>query len=186
MVTRRIEAFDPVVLTTTKIEAGTAYNVIPECANLLGTFRATSERARMAAEEGIHRVVQGVAVAHGLEAQVDVVPGYPVTVNDADFFGFARGVVDGLLGAGAFVEMPTPIMGAEDFSYLLQRWPGAMVFLGVRPAEVEQPAPCHSNHMQLDESAMAAGIALHSAVALRFLSGDADAGAALFARGARS
>ena len=60
-------------------------------------------------------------------------------------------------------------MGAEDFSYLLQRWPGAMVFLGVRPEGVDRPAPCHSNRMLLNEDGMAAGIALHAAVAMRYL-----------------
>jgi hippurate hydrolase len=60
-------------------------------------------------------------------------------------------------------------MGAEDFSFVLQRSPGAMVFLGLRPPGATDPAPCHSNRMLIDEDGMAYGVALHAAVALRFL-----------------
>jgi len=169
MVTRRVDAFDPVVLTTTKIEAGTTNNVIPETASLLGTLRATSERAREVAEEGIHRVVYGICQAHELEATVNVVRGYPVTANDAAFTDFTREVVVELLGERAWVELSRPIMGAEDFSYLLQRWPGAMLFLGLREEGSKDPAPCHSNRMRISEDGMAAGIALHAAVAMRYL-----------------
>ncbi len=175
MVTRRISACDPVVITTTKIEAGTAANIIPESAKLLGTLRATSEHARLSAEEGIHRVVQGIAQAHGVEATVNVIEGYPVTFNEPDFTDFARGVATNLFGEDAYLDLPTPIMGAEDFSFLLQRWPGTFVFLGLKPRGVKKPAPCHSNRMLLEEAGLAHGVALHAAVAMRFLS---DAGEA--------
>jgi len=171
MITRRVNAFDPAVLTIAKIESGSTFNVIPETAKLIGTLRATSEHTQMRAEEGIHRVVQGVAAAHGLEARVDIHAGYPVTVNDAGFERFVRGVAEDLMGQGSHIPMPSPVMGAEDFSYLLQRWPGAMVFLGLRDPAVEKPAPCHSNRMVINEEGMVAGIALHAAVALRFLAG---------------
>jgi hippurate hydrolase len=62
-------------------------------------------------------------------------------------------------------------MGAEDFAYILQRFPGAMFRVGVKPAGVERPAPCHSNRMQLDEEGMLHGMAMHAAVALEFLRG---------------
>jgi hippurate hydrolase len=60
-------------------------------------------------------------------------------------------------------------MGAEDFSYLLERWPGAMLFLGLRDRTIEDPAPCHSNRMVIDDAGMAEGIALHGGIALRYL-----------------
>jgi amidohydrolase len=168
LVTRRADAFDPVVLSITKIRAGTAANIIPETASLLGTLRSVSEKARSAMHEGIRRVAEGVAAAHGIDAKVHLLPGYPVTVNDVGFAGFARGVAAELVGEGRYVDMRAPIMGAEDFSYVLQQVPGAMVFLGARPAD-RGAAPLHSNRMVLDESAFATGIALHAAVALRFL-----------------
>jgi amidohydrolase len=174
-VTRRVPAFDPVVLTVTRIQAGTTNNVIPEGAHLEGTLRSVSEASRRRAQEGIRRVVEGVAGAHGVEASVAVVPGYPVTVNDADRVRFASDVASALLGEGRVLELPSPIMGAEDFSYVLERVPGAMLFLGVRPAGETAPAPCHSNRMVLDEEGMVHGTALHAALALARL-GEPEAG----------
>ena len=110
-----------------------------------------------------------VAAAHEVEADVVVVNGYPVTVNDAEFVGFARTVTADLLGEDAYLDMPSPLMGAEDFSVVLQRIPGAMVLLGVRPGQ-GPVAPVHSNRMLLNEDGMQAGIALNAAIALRYLS----------------
>ncbi|HWD29652.1 MAG TPA: M20 family metallopeptidase [Rhizomicrobium sp.] len=173
LVTRRIEAFDPVVLSITKIEAGTTSNVVPESAKLLGTLRSFSEKSRTAAREGIARIADHIARAHDIEAIVDLVPGYPVTVNDAGFFEFAKGVAIDLLGERGFTTMPAPIMGAEDFSYVLHKMPGAMMFLGVAPDGVSHhhAHACHSNRMMMDEAAMANGMALHAAIAERFLGG---------------
>ena len=170
MVTRRINAFDPAVLTIATIRAGTTVNVIPETAELLGTLRTVSERTRNQAKEGIERVVNGIATAHDMQVDLKVIEGYPVTINDAEFASFAADTLDELLGGNAMIEMPTPAMGAEDFSYILQKVPGAMAFLGVRADGAEAPHPCHSNRMILNEAGMAYGIAAHTGVALRYLS----------------
>ncbi len=173
LVTRRIEAFDPVVLSITKIEAGTTSNVVPETARLTGTLRSFSETSRTAARDGIERIAHGIARAHEIEAKVNLVAGYPVTINDDKFVAFAQGVATDLFGARGFVRMPAPIMGAEDFSYVLQKMPGAMVFLGVAPEGVSHhhAHACHSNRMMMDEAAMANGIAMHAAIADRYLGG---------------
>lgn len=168
LVTRRIDAFDPAVLTIARLQSGTTANVVPETANLLGTLRVVSERTRTAMHEGIRRVAEGVAAAHGLGVKAHVVAGYPVTVNDAGFAGFARAVASELVGARRVVDIPQPIMGAEDFAFVLQQVQGAIVFLGARP-EGRESGPLHSNRMVLDEDALATGIALHAAVALRYL-----------------
>jgi amidohydrolase len=166
-VTRRVDAFDPVVVTITRIQAGSAGNVIPRSAHLLGTIRSVSERAREAAHDGVRRVAEGIAAAHGVDAKVHIVPGYPVTVNDAGFAAFARGVASELVGGAAVVDMRAPIMGAEDFSYILQRVPGSIVFLGVRPPG-GPGEPLHSSRMRVHEDALATGVALHAALALRW------------------
>jgi hippurate hydrolase len=114
--TRSLAPSDPAVITVTKLRAGTTNNVIPETATLMGTIRAHSEAARETAQEGVHRVADGIARAHGVEAEVKLVPGYPVTVNDDGFDGFVRGVARELLGERAVIELPAPFMGAEDFS----------------------------------------------------------------------
>ena len=169
MVVSRINAFNPVVLTTTKIEAGTTSNVIPESVDMLGTLRSTSERSRAKAHEGIKRITTQIAMAHEMEAEVELSLGYPVTVNHPDFVDFARGTLEQLFGEGAYIPMKTPMMGAEDFSYLLERWPGAMFFLGVKPDDPSLAAPCHSNRMILNEESMAYGIAAHAAIAMSYL-----------------
>ena len=169
-VTRRINAFDPVVLSVTKIAAGTTTNVIPETAELLGTLRSTSEKARNRAHEGIKRLVENIAAAHELTVDYTMNAGYPVTVNDAEFTAFARQTVVDLLGEDHYLPMSSPMMGAEDFSYFLQKWPGAMLFLGVKPEDASLAAPCHSNRMMLNEDGMQHGIALHASIALNYLS----------------
>jgi hippurate hydrolase len=172
MVTRRTNIFDPVVLTLGRIAGGTASNIIPETVEMIGTLRTLSEGARETAREGIKRVATNIAAAHLCEAAVEIRRGYPVTVNNAGFVDFARGVAIDLVGADNYIPMPAPFMGAEDFSYVLQRMPGCMMFLGVMPeghGEHDHVPSCHSIHMVLNEDAMAVGIAMHAAIAHRFL-----------------
>ncbi|HEY2991167.1 MAG TPA: M20 family metallopeptidase [Methylomirabilota bacterium] len=170
LVTRRVNAFDPAIVTVAKIEAGTTRNIIPETAHLLGTIRTVSEKTRASVLEGVKRVATGVAAAHGAEVDVDLIQGYPVTVNHAEGAARVLRIATDLLGAGHVHEMTTPIMGSEDFSYVLQRVPGAFAFLGTRPDS--GPAhPNHSNRMIVNESALPAGIAMHVAVALDVLGG---------------
>ena len=172
MVTRRVNAFDPAVVTVAKIEAGTTRNVIPETAHLLGTVRTVSETTRERVLEGVRRVAEGIASAHGAEASVELTRGYPVTVNDAGFAGFVVDTARQLLGDDRVNVMANPVMGAEDFSYVLQRVRGAMTSIGIRP-DSGPVYPTHSNRMMLNESALPTGIAMHAAIALRFLGQEA-------------
>lgn len=172
-VTRQIPATDPGVLTVAQIHAGTTNNVIPDSAQMTGTMRALSDKTRALMIEGLPRIAEGIARAHNAEAIVRIKGGYPVVVNDPGFESFARGVIADLLGERAVVALPAPVMGAEDFSYVLNRTPGAMVLLGVRPPGTKQAAPCHSSQMMLDEEAMVLGAALHAEIATRFLAGQA-------------
>jgi amidohydrolase len=173
MVTRRVDAFDPAVVTIAHVDAGTTTNIIPETAFVEGTIRTTSEATRSEVHAGVRRVVEGICAAHDAAAELEIIPGYPATLNDPAFTAFAVGVAVELLGKDAVLEMASPIMGAEDFSYVLQRVPGAMFFVGARPPE-EDPATApqnHSNRVIHHEPAMAAGAAVYAAVALRHLAG---------------
>jgi amidohydrolase len=173
MVTRRVDVFDPTVVTIAHIDAGTTTNIIPETAFLGGTIRTVSEANRAQVHAGVRRVVEGVCAAHDATAELEIVPGYPVTLNDPAFAAFAAGLAAEVVGADAVIELPAPIMGAEDFSYVLQRVPGAMFFVGARPPE-EDPATApqnHSNRVIHHEPAMAVGSALYAAVALGHLAG---------------
>jgi amidohydrolase len=171
MVTRTVDVFDPAVVTIAHVMAGTKDNIIPETALIEGTMRTVSEATRAAVQAGVRRVVDGICAAHGASAELEIEPGYGVTVNDADFAALVRNVATDLLGADSVHALDAPVMGAEDFSYVLQRVPGAMCHLGARPPEVDEAtAPQnHSNRVVFDEPAMAVGAALHAAVALRYL-----------------
>jgi len=169
LVTRRVDAFDPAVVTIARITAGTTSNVIPEVAELYGTVRTVSERTRREVHDAVRRLAEGIAAAHGAEADVELEPGFPVTYNDGDAADFVLDVAAELLGPGCFRRLPTPVMGSEDWSYVLEKVPGAMAFLGTRPATEGRVAPNHSNRMVIDEQAMAAGTAVHVGVALSWL-----------------
>lgn len=173
MLTRSVDAFDPAVVTIAKITAGTTTNVIPEVAEIAGTIRAVSERTRMLVCDNLKRLAEGIASAHGATATVEIEAGYPVTINDTGFAATVSRVATSVSGEAMVRQMPNPVMGAEDFSYVLQRVPGAMAFLGATPAGVDPrtAAPNHSNRVIFDEGAMTTGIALYTAMALDHLSG---------------
>ena len=171
LVTRQIDVFDPAVVTIARITAGTTNNVIPETALVEGTIRTTSRGTRTRIHDALRRLAEGIAGAHGATAEVEIVPGYPVTVNHPAEATEVAELARGLVGAEKVIDMPSPVMGAEDFSYVLDRVPGAMAFLGTRPdgRRAHETAPNHSNRMVANEACMVEGIALYAAVALNRL-----------------
>ncbi len=173
MVTRSIDVFDPAVVTVGRIMAGTTNNVIPEIADIEGTIRSTSEATRLKVHDGIRRVASGIGDAHGCDIDVVLDIGYPVTSNDDRFAEFALDLAGEVAGVrdGTSVRLPNPVMGAEDFSYVLNEVPGAMVFLGGTPRghDLRNVAPNHSNRVFFEEAAMATGASLYTMAALRQL-----------------
>ncbi|MGD0854026.1 MAG: M20 family metallopeptidase [Acidimicrobiales bacterium] len=168
MITRKIPAFDPAVLTIAHITAGTTTNVIPDTASMEGTLRSVSQQTReLVAKEAV-RVAEGIGAAHGLDVTARVEFGYPVTVNDHDVSVWVSDIAADLFGQEQVIESPSPIMGAEDFSYVLNEVPGAMVFLGACPDGFGawQAPGNHSNLMVMKEECMSAGIALYAGVVL--------------------
>ena len=168
LVTRRVDVFDPAVVTVGSIRAGSTNNVIPETARLVGTIRAVSERTRSLVHAELARIATNIAAAHDMEVRFRIDAGFPVTVNDADAAAWVGDVARRLVRPELVVEMPNPVMGAEDWSYVLQQVPGAMAFLGTCPPgeDFHRVAPNHSNRMVIDEDAMAVGVALYAATAL--------------------
>jgi len=172
--TRETDVFDPAVITVAHFEAGTTHNVIPDHAFFEGTYRAVSAERGRAIPDLIRRVVEGVCAAHGATAEIEFEKGFPVTVNDATVADRVQELAAGLIGPDSVHTMPAPVMGAEDFSYVAERVPGAMVFLGGRAAD-EDPATYadnHSDRVVFDEPAMAVGAALYAEVGLRLSASD--------------
>jgi amidohydrolase len=171
LIARTVPVTDPAVLSITKITAGSAHNIVPGSAELLGTLRTLSEATRGRLQEAFARVVEHVAAAHGLRGEARVDEGYPVTVNDDRAVELMRQCARNLGGDEGWTELGAPIMGAEDFSYVLREVPGAMAFLGVAPegTDAARQPPLHNTRMMIDEEMMAKGVALHCSVADRFL-----------------
>jgi amidohydrolase len=173
MVTRRTDVFDPAVVTVGHLEAGQTDNVIPETALVHGTIRTLSPERRADVLASVQRVGEHVALAHDMTAEFVHVEGYPVTVNDADVAAQVTATAAALLGEQSSAVMPVPLMGAEDFSYVLERVPGAMAFIGGCPPELD-PATAPGNHSNLvvfDEGALPNGVALYAQMALQALAG---------------
>jgi amidohydrolase len=168
MVTRRFSVFDPVVLTVGRITAGTTTNIIPESAELEGTVRTMSEAHRKRVHAEIARICEQIGAAHGCRVAVEIDPGYPATVNDGAVAARLNDLVGAVLGTQHTGVLANPIMASEDFSYILQRVPGVLAFLGACPPGVEpdEAPPNHSNRVHFDESAFAYGVATYAAFAL--------------------
>ncbi len=171
MVTRQFNAHDPVVVTIAAINAGTAHNVIPDRVVLKGTMRTLSAKHRAAVRDALELLIVGIAGAHGLSAQVHIAEGFPVTLCDPRAVDLGERVSKALFGDSGFQRLANPIMGAEDFSYVLEKAPGAMFFIGMAPKGDNWAQCCgiHSTRMMLDESVMPQGAAMLAGLAVEFL-----------------
>ncbi|WP_129842054.1 M20 family metallopeptidase [Streptomyces sp. RFCAC02] len=170
-VTRSFDAFEPVVLTVGRFQAGTATNIIPDTASFSATIRCFSADVRDTLREGTLAVCRGIAAAHGLDVDAEFSEQYPVTVNDAAETAFAADTVREVHGDERFEPMENPQLGAEDFSRVIDAVPGAMVFLGAA-LEGRDPDSAPGNHSPLaafDESVLPDGAALYAELAVRRL-----------------
>ena len=176
LVARQFDAADPVVATVARIEAGTAHNVIADFATLKGTLRSLSPRHRAKLHAALTQLATGIAQAHGASAKVEITPGFPVTLCDPRAVDLGEAVTGALFGAQSWRRMDQPIMGAEDFSYVLEQVPGAMFFLGVAHEGVDyhKCPSIHSPRMMVDEAALPHGAALLAGLAERFLASGWD------------
>jgi len=130
IVSRNINPFEPLVISATKMHAGTAYNVIPNQAEIAGTIRSLSVEVREYAHSRLVDVAQGIAAAAGASVNVEIIPGYPATVNHEAETDKAAHVAELVAGAGRVDRDKEATMGGEDFSYMLLERPGAFIFVG--------------------------------------------------------
>lgn len=170
LVTRRYSATEATVVTVSQLEAGSAHNIIPDQAILRGTIRSLSPERRQAVRNDLRRLAEGIAQAHECRASVTITEGFPPTINDARAVELAAAVAAELPG-GLYETLDQPIMGAEDFSYVLEKVPGAMAFLGVAPEGSDWESCCgiHSSRMIVDEAVLPRGSAFLAGCALRYL-----------------
>ena len=130
IVSRNVDPLDAAVVSVTKFHAGTAYNVIPETAEIAGTVRCLSDTVRDLAEKRINEIVKGFATAHGAGIDLFYDRNYPITRNDPAAVGFAAGIAAQVAGEPNVATDAPPMLAGEDFSYMLEQRPGAFIFIG--------------------------------------------------------
>jgi hippurate hydrolase len=127
---RTIDPIDSVVVSVTKFNGGNAYNVIPETVELAGTVRTLKREVAASARERIHAICAGIGAAMGAVIEVDYDSNYPVTFNHIEETAFAADIAETIAGKGQVHREIQPLMGGEDFSYMLEERPGAFIFIG--------------------------------------------------------
>lgn len=173
MITKRFNAFDPVILNIGWIRAGdtATTNVIPETASFGATVRTFSKENSTKLEKYTKELVDGIASAFGVSASVKFGRATKVLINDPSAISDVERVTTELFGEGRYVNLPTPIAGGEDFASILDEIPGAFVFMGACPPDKNfQEAPTnHSNRAVFDDSVLSDGAALLAALAINSL-----------------
>jgi IAA-amino acid hydrolase len=167
IVSREIDPLEAAVISVTTIHGGEAFNVIPPSVQATGTIRSLTSKGLRLLQDRLREVATRVASAHRCEARV-AFPGhdYPATVNEASSWQTARTVAADMLGGEAVHEL-MPVMGGEDFAYVLERVPGCLVALGVRNEAAGAVFGVHHPKFVVDEDALPIGAALHVAFAFR-------------------
>ena len=130
IVARNVDPLDAAVISITVFQAGEADNVIPQYAKLRGTVRCLSAKVREQLRERVRDVVEGTAQLHGATANLTYRTGYPILVNDDGRTAFAASIADEIAGQDKVNRDAPPLMGAEDFAYMLQERPGAFIYVG--------------------------------------------------------
>ncbi len=130
IVSRNVDPLEAAVVSICVFNAGSTDNVIPQTAQLRGTARTLSSTVRDMVEQRLHEVIENTAKAYGAKATVKYRRGYPVLMNHADQTDFAAKVAGEVAGTDKIDIDMAPVMGAEDFSYMLNARPGAFIFVG--------------------------------------------------------
>ena len=164
LVSRETNPVHPSVITIGRVQAGSAANVIAEEAILEGTIRTTLPEVRDHLHEGLRRMCKAFGELHNARIDIHVSEGYPPVVNSARETEIARRAVAATVGETGVAVMDYPSMGAEDFSYYLQRFPGCYVRFGARLRDAEY-IPLHSPAFDLDENVLKIGAAYFNQVA---------------------
>jgi amidohydrolase len=166
IVARNTSPFDSVVVTVATMNAGTARNIIPETATFSGTVRTIRPETRIATKARFFEVVENAARALGCRAEIDWQEGYPVTFNDEGATARFDRVARETFGGPRVVDIPTPTMGGEDFSYYGAHAPACFFVLGVRPRGCDSFPTLHQPEYDFNDEALETGIEAMVALAL--------------------
>lgn len=165
LLARRVDARSGLAVTWGRLETGHAPNVIPQHAELSGTVRCLDLDAWRAAPDLVHAAIDEVAGMHRAKTVVNYVRGVPPVVNDAESIGLLDAAMTERRGSYA-IEDTEQSLGGEDFSWYLERVPGAMARLGVRTPGDTRGLDLHRGNFDVDEEAITVGVELFTAAAL--------------------
>jgi amidohydrolase len=167
IVSRNVDPVDSAVITIGFMRGGSAYNVIPDELHIGGTVRSFRPEVRDLLERRMGEVAHGTAALHGAAAELDYRRGYPPTINHADEAMFAADVAAEICGEAQVDRNVAPSLGGEDFSYMLQAVPGAMLWVGNGPGE----GGCllHNTRYDFNDGALPVGVSFFVRLAERFL-----------------
>jgi len=168
IVSREVDPLESAVVSICKMEAGKAYNIIPDWASFGGTIRSLSPELREYLPQRVKEILDGIITGMRGHFEFNLMRRFPVTINDEEMTNFVVKVAKDLLGEEKVSTMKA-MMGSEDFSYFLQKIPGTFVFLGVENKEKGITYPQHHPKYNLDEDVLPIGTALNVAVALEYL-----------------
>jgi amidohydrolase len=168
IVSRNLDPLESGVVSACSIHSGTAFNIIPESAKIIGTYRALTFEVRDLLKKRIREISEGVAKAFNAECKVTLADGVPPTINNPVAVRMAKSVLSELVGLNNIVEVK-PSMGGEDFAYYLEKVPGAFLELGTRNVERGITSPHHNPRFDIDESALKYGSASYAALAYHYL-----------------
>jgi len=154
---RNTHPVDSVVISVTQIHAGDAYNVIPDSVRMHGTVRTFQTETRDKIPSSMLRVAEGVCAAYGTTCELNYMSGYPATINSVPETEISAKAVVDLLGEDKIILNPTPSMGAEDFSYMLEARPGCYVWLGIGPGKGEAGCMLHSSRYDFNDDVLPTG-----------------------------
>ena len=164
---RNVDPVDSAVISVGFMRGGSAYNVIPDELQIGGTVRSFRAATQDLLERRMGEVVRGIAAAHGAAVEFTYRRGYPPTVNHRDEASFAAEVMAEICGRDKVSTTVAPSMGGEDFSYMLQKVPGAMVWLGNGPGEGS--CVLHNAKYDFNDTALPYGVSFFARLAERFL-----------------
>jgi len=170
VISRELDPQDTAVLSIGQISSGTAPNIIPESATMVGNIRTTSPETRSAIPEKMERIMNGVCSAMRCKGTLKITNIYPVTVNDAGLTELARKTAAEMIGKESVIEAPLQ-MGSEDFSYYGEKIPGTFFLLGCGNMEKGTDNQHHSPRFNVDDDVLPTGTALLAGFAWQFLSG---------------
>ena len=170
VVARNVDPRQTAVVTVGMLRAGTAFNIIAESAEMVGTIRTFDPSVREQILQRVKDVVEGTAAALGGSATIEIKSISPATVNDERVAQLVRDTAIDVMGA-ANVSADQFTMGAEDMSEFLNRVPGCFFFLGSANAEKGLNYPHHNPRFDIDESILPNGVAILAGAALRYLNG---------------